>query len=65
MVYTYAQFTEIVKFAGELIYKGFLTFQNTAIFSDGGVTISLLDIMVGFLAAYLILDRIMVYMSGD
>lgn len=65
MVMTYSEFQEVVHFAGELIYKAFYTLDQAKLFSDGGVQISILDIMVGFLALYLIVDRILIYFSGD
>jgi hypothetical protein len=65
MAYTLTEFTEIIQFSVLQVYHAFYVLAITEVFQDGGVTISLLDIMVGFLALGLIIDRVMKYFGGE
>lgn len=64
MTLTGAEFSEIVNFAGMIIYSGYYIW-NYPLFTEGSVTITILEIMLGFFIVYIILDKILEYKEVD
>lgn len=65
MVMTFNEFMEIIQFAALLFYRGFWTLDQAKIFESGGIQVSLLDIMLGFLVVGLVVDYALRYLEGD